>query len=141
MNKMRNITITLTFDEIKNNLKIQATCEKLEKHEVVYFLDELKEQILSGDIMERFDRNNGGYIEETINLTNKMTIDKIKIAMLNHRDFFGGDIMYTDEIKKAKTKKDLSKIMDNYGVHLETMAIDAQRHHDNFKKKLGLILL
>ncbi len=67
-----------------------------------------------------------------------MTITQIKSAMLNHRDFFGGDIMYTDEIKKAKSKKDLAKIMDRYRNHLEDMANDACSYHDNFKKKLGL---
>jgi len=70
-----------------------------------------------------------------------MTIEKIKTAMLTHKDFFGGDIMYTDEIKNAKTKKELSKIMDKYSVHLEMMAIDAQGYHDRFKQELGLILL
>ena len=70
-----------------------------------------------------------------------MKIDEIKKEMLAHRDFFGGDIMYRDEIKKAKTKKELAKIMDNYGTHLEMMANDAQSHHSNFKRKLGLDLI
>lgn len=67
-----------------------------------------------------------------------MTISQIKEKMLSHRDFYGGDIMQTDEIKKAKTKKELNKIMNDYGVHLEMMATDAQSHHDKFKKSLGL---
>lgn len=67
-----------------------------------------------------------------------MTIKEIKTAMLAHRDFFGGDIMMSDEIKKAKTKKELSIIMDRYRVHLENMMLDAMSHHDNFKTQLGL---
>lgn len=67
------------------------------------------------------------------------TVKEIKEKMLAHRDFFGGHIMYTDEIKKAMSKKQLAKIMDNYGAHLEMVAVDAMSHHDNFKKELGLI--
>lgn len=70
-----------------------------------------------------------------------MTIEEIKTEMLNHRDFYGCDIMYTSEIKKAKTKKELAKIMNNYGGHLEMMANDAQGHHDRFKQKLGLLFI
>ncbi len=70
-----------------------------------------------------------------------MKIIDIKKEMLNHKDFFGGDIMWIDEIKASKTKKELSKIMDKYSHHLEMVAIDAQSHHDNFKNKLGLHLI
>lgn len=67
-----------------------------------------------------------------------MTIEKIKKEMLAHKDFYGGDIPYTDEIKRATTKKELAALMDRYSSLLEDMAIDAQSRHDKFKRKLGL---
>jgi hypothetical protein len=70
-----------------------------------------------------------------------LTLNRIKTEMLKHKDFFGGDIMYTDEIKAAKNRKELAKIMDKYRKHLEDMAVDAQAHHDDFKEKLGLNLI
>jgi len=67
-----------------------------------------------------------------------MTIAEIKTKMLAHRDFYGGDIMQTDEINKAKTKKDLAKVLDSYESHLEMIALDAISHHSRFRKSLGL---
>lgn len=69
-----------------------------------------------------------------------MSIKEIKAEMLKHKDFHGGDIMYTDDIEKATTKKELADIMNRYAHHLEMVAIDAQAHHDSFKTKLGLNL-
>ncbi len=67
-----------------------------------------------------------------------MTIEEIKAKMLSHKDFYGGDIMQRDEINNAKTKVELNKIMNDYSTHLEMMALDAQSHHDSFKRSLGL---
>lgn len=67
-----------------------------------------------------------------------MKIADIKKKMLAHKDFYGGDIMQRDEIKKATSKKELNRIMDDYSMHLEMMAIDAMSYHDNFKRSLGL---
>ncbi len=70
-----------------------------------------------------------------------MTIKKIKEEMLAHRDFWGGDIMFTDKIEQATTKIQLREIMDEYESHLQMMAIDAISHHGRFKRKLGLHLI
>ena len=70
-----------------------------------------------------------------------MTISEIKEAILSHKDFYGGDIPQVDEIKRAKTKKDLKKILNDYAAHLELIATDAQSHHDGFVKELGLHMI
>lgn len=67
-----------------------------------------------------------------------MTITEIKKAMLAYTDFYGSEIMYTDEIKKAKTRKELAEIIDRYRGHLQDVATDAESHLENFKKKLGI---
>lgn len=67
-----------------------------------------------------------------------MIIEQIKAKMLEYRDFYGGDIMYAQEIKEAKTKKELAKIINNYRGHLEDMLSDAHGHLDNFKTEIGL---
>lgn len=66
------------------------------------------------------------------------TIAQIKEAMLNHRDFYGGDILNSDEIEKAKTKKQLKDILNRHSQHMEMMAVDAESHHCNFVNSLGL---
>jgi hypothetical protein len=67
-----------------------------------------------------------------------MTIEKIKKEMLKWQDFYGGDISDTEAIKNANTKEELSKIIEAHRQLLETMLSDADRHLDNFKRKLGL---
>ena len=67
-----------------------------------------------------------------------MTIKEIKKNMLKWRDFWGGDIMYTDLIEQAKTKKQLAEVMEMYYRHLEDCGNDALRHCEEFKRKLGL---
>lgn len=68
----------------------------------------------------------------------KLTLAETKKKMIEWRDFYGGDIIYIDEIKSAKNKKQLSEILDRYGRHLENVAIDAETHRLNFKKEIGL---
>ncbi len=67
-----------------------------------------------------------------------MTIDKIKQEMQSYRDFYGGDLLGLDEIKSAKTKKQLANIIDRHRSHMEDMLSDAYSHLDNFKRKIGL---
>jgi len=67
-----------------------------------------------------------------------MEIKEIKKEMLAYTDFYGFDMMYEDEIKKAKTKKDLNGIINQYSVHIEMMESDAQSHLENLKRRLGL---
>ncbi len=68
-----------------------------------------------------------------------MKIKEIKEEMLNWHDFYGQDIGPTDEIKKAKTKRQLYEIMRGHIYFLETQNIDAITHAENFIKKLGLV--
>ena len=67
-----------------------------------------------------------------------MTIEKIKEEMLKWRDFYGGDISDTEEIKNATSKKELNRIMEKHRQLLEDMLRDADNHLDNFKRKVGL---
>lgn len=70
-----------------------------------------------------------------------MTIEQIKYRMLNWKYFYGGDIPATDDIRKAKTKKELRDILVKHSRLMEDMLCDATGHLDNFKKELGLNLL
>lgn len=67
-----------------------------------------------------------------------MSIEEIKEEMIKWRDFYGGDISDTEEIKNAKNKDELNKIIENHRQLLESMLSDANRHLDNFKQKIGL---
>ena len=70
-----------------------------------------------------------------------MKIAEIKEQMLIWEDFYGGDISCTDRIKKAKTKKELSEILDEHHALMENMLADASSHLSHFKKELGLHLV
>ncbi len=63
MNK-GNITITLTNQA--DGLKVQGTCENLNREDVLWMLGELSYEIAHTDIMDGLNRNNGGYFEEII---------------------------------------------------------------------------
>lgn len=67
-----------------------------------------------------------------------MTIEKIKVAMLKYRDFYGGDFLDSDEVKNATTKQELAHLFERHRHHMEDMLSDAHSHLDNFKSKLGL---
>lgn len=67
-----------------------------------------------------------------------MTIKEIKQAMLQYKDFYGGDIPDTEAIEKAKSKKELAALLNNHSYRLEDMLADAQSHLRSFKQKLGL---
>lgn len=67
-----------------------------------------------------------------------MTIEKIKKEMLKWRDFYGGDISDTEEIKTATSKEELNRIMEKHRQFLEDMLRDADSHLDNFKRKVSL---
>lgn len=65
-------------------------------------------------------------------------LKEIKKQMTEYRDLFGGDLLRVSEIKSAKTKKELSEIIDNHIAHIESMSLDAIRGVEEFKKDLGL---
>ena len=67
-----------------------------------------------------------------------MTIEKIKEEMLKWRDFYGGDISDTEEIKNATSKEELNRIIEKHRQLLEDMLRDADSHLDNFKRKVDL---
>jgi hypothetical protein len=66
------------------------------------------------------------------------TIAQIKAEMKSWKDLYGGDIMYTDEIDAADSKRELNDIINKYSHHLEDMACDAQSHLERFRKRLRL---
>lgn len=87
-------------------------------------------------------------IQNAIQITNKfngtilnnkaMTLQDKKREMAKYLDFYGGDLLGYSDIEKAKTKADLSKIIEEHRSHMEMMLCDANAHLDNFKKRIGL---
>jgi len=69
-----------------------------------------------------------------------MDIKDIKKSMLAWHDFYGGDMLWEDEIKQARTKKELGNILERHRMHMEDMLSDAKSHLDMFQKSLGLNL-
>ncbi len=67
-----------------------------------------------------------------------MTIQNIKKQMLSFKDFYGGDLLDYTEIENAKSKEDLSDIIERHRNHMEAMLSDANSHLDNFKRKVEL---
>lgn len=70
-----------------------------------------------------------------------MTISEIKDKMKLYTDFYGGDLLDTKEIDEAKTKAQLSLIIEKHRDHLESMLSDAHSHLDAFKTEMGLNFL
>ena len=68
-----------------------------------------------------------------------MTIKEIKNKILNWIDFYGGDIIDEETIRKAKTKREFLEVLQRHSEYLEHMAIDAQSHLNNFIKELTLV--
>lgn len=67
-----------------------------------------------------------------------MTIAETKKAMIEYRDFFGGTLINSEDIKACKTKKELAEIIDAHDAFIESMATDAQSGLNRFKQKIGL---
>ena len=67
-----------------------------------------------------------------------MTVREIKNKMLAYRDFYGGDLICEDEIKKAKTKKELAELIEEHRLFMENMLLDARNDLDNFKNEVDL---
>jgi hypothetical protein len=67
-----------------------------------------------------------------------MTIKQIKEEMKSYKDFYGGDLLLVDDIDSAKTKRDLSTIIDSHRNHMTDMLSDAQNHLDHLKERTGL---
>ena len=70
-----------------------------------------------------------------------MKIDVIKKEMLKFIDFYGGDLISNGSIKGAKTREELSAIIEQHRNYMEDMLCDANAHLDNFKRKLGLDII
>jgi geranylgeranyl pyrophosphate synthase len=68
-----------------------------------------------------------------------MTLRETKKKMLAYRDFYGGDLICEDEIKKAKTKKELSELIERHRNFMEDMLSDAMSHLEDFKKEVDLV--
>lgn len=67
-----------------------------------------------------------------------MEIKEIKEKMLEWEDFYGADIMQKQDIKKARTKRELNEIMEAYARHMEDRESDARAHFDKFHASLDL---
>jgi hypothetical protein len=70
-----------------------------------------------------------------------MKIEQIKKEMKSYEDFYGGDFLDTPEIDNATTFIELAGIIRRHSEHIESMERDAQKHLNDFKKRLGLSLI
>jgi len=67
-----------------------------------------------------------------------LTVAEIKHKVLEWEDFYGQDIVQTDLIKKAKSKKVIKEIINNHIRWLQDQNIDAIKHAEQFIEELGL---
>lgn len=67
-----------------------------------------------------------------------MSIEEIKQRILDHKDFFGGDFIFVQELEEATTKEEIGRVLDRQRNHLEDMLSDALSSHDSFKQSLKL---
>jgi hypothetical protein len=67
-----------------------------------------------------------------------MKISEMKQKILTWEDFYGGDILDSNAVKKARTKEELKGCLERHRQHMDDMANDACRHLDRFAKELGL---
>ncbi len=67
-----------------------------------------------------------------------MKLDEIKKRMLDWRDFYGADISNSDDIRRARTKRECVAILSRYALLLEAQHQDAMNDMDKFRKSLGL---
>lgn len=65
-------------------------------------------------------------------------LDGVRKKMKEYRDFYGGELFGIDEIDKAETDDDLSRIFFEHEQHMESMLSDAISHLERFKKGLFL---
>ena len=68
----------------------------------------------------------------------KLTLTEIKHRILEWEDFYGQDIVQTDLIKKAKTKKVIKEIIQTHIRWLQLQNIDAVKHAEEFMDKIGI---
>jgi len=67
-----------------------------------------------------------------------MKLSTIKKKMLEYRDFYGMDIPQSDMIEKAKTKRELKSVLDDYFRYIEDRERDAKSHFNKFYSSLKL---
>jgi len=67
-----------------------------------------------------------------------MKLAEIKKSMLAWRDFYGADISNSDDIKRARTKRECVAILSQYALLMEAQHQDAMHDLDKFRKSLGL---
>lgn len=71
-------------------------------------------------------------------MAEKLTLDEIKSKMIDWRDFYGGQLLDIEAVKKANTKEELIEIIEEHSQHIEAMETDAQGHLSKFQKEIGL---
>lgn len=67
-----------------------------------------------------------------------MKLNDIKIKIIEWQDFYGGDICDVKSIQRAKTKDELSDVLNSHKRYMENMLCDAISHLESFKKELDL---
>ena len=70
-----------------------------------------------------------------------MNLNELKNEIFEWTDFYGGDIINAEAVRKATTKKELADVLEEHRAFMESQLCDAQSHLDNFKKKLGLTIM
>ena len=67
-----------------------------------------------------------------------MLIEEIRRRILKWEDFYGGDILDSEAVEKAKTKKELSQILDRHEDFMYSMYLDACSTITDFKRELNI---
>ncbi len=67
-----------------------------------------------------------------------MRINEIKKKMISYEDYYGYEFLDVEAIKNAKTKEELSDLIDSHDRFIEDMCNDAQSSLGRFRKDLGL---
>jgi hypothetical protein len=67
-----------------------------------------------------------------------MTLKKIKQEMKAYRDLWGGELIDSGDIDKAKTKKELAEILDKHNNFMTDQLEDARSNMYHFKERIGL---
>lgn len=67
-----------------------------------------------------------------------MELEEIKKEMKKYRDLYGGELLDYAEIDNCKNLLDCESLIERHRSHMADMLSDADRHLDNFRKRIGV---
>jgi hypothetical protein len=65
-------------------------------------------------------------------------LEKTKEEMKKFRDAFGQPLIWSDEIDSCRHVIDCDAIIERHREHLIDTVSDAEKHLDNFKRRIGI---